>query len=112
MTKIIKTLWHGDVPLWKTFWAYFLLPLFLLQLPIERMTTELQTSPQLILYAGLVCFYGVFVLTFMVFMWVSVWRAGSKYRGLYLWKTLALATVVFQAIFAALQVLGTIKSLS
>lgn len=108
MTQVIKDLWRGDIPLWKTFWIYNMLagmPLLFLgrQIPDPDLSMSLFTLSSIL-------FFSLVIFIYWVMSRVSLWRAASKYKGLYLWKTLALAHVILSVLFQVASVVSEVKT--
>ncbi len=108
MIQVIKDLWRGDIPLWKTFWIYNMLvgvPLLFL----ERQIPDPDLSMSLFTLFSIV-FFSLVLFIYWVISRVSLWRAVSKYKGRYLWKTLACAHVIVSVLFMMATVVRALKT--
>lgn len=101
---LIKSLWRGDVALWKTYWLFAVLGGFAFNLSfvyIEFNSIAFYAIPgaDLLVWTltGCAFVYGVFML-------FAIWRSASKYTGPRTYAVLARIVVVF----GALGTLGTI----
>lgn len=108
MIQVIKDLWRGDIPLWKTFWIYNML----VGLPILFLSRQMPdpdiSMPSFTLFS--VIFFSLVIFIYWVTSRVSLWRAASKYKGRYLWKTLALAHVIVSVLFMVATVVREVKT--
>lgn len=97
--NLIKRLWKGEIPLWKTFWLYGVL------LPVLVMI--LYPIPLKILVHFIFIYIAyIFALTILmglvypVIIFVAIWRSAGKYEGDKIWAWLSKISVIFMvAIF-------------
>jgi hypothetical protein len=73
-TGLLKTLWRGDAPLVITYWLFG----FLGSLVIYGISTELFNAASSKLSKLLLL---AFIVTYQVFISVSIWRSSKKYKG-------------------------------
>ena len=78
---LIKALWRGEIPLYKTFWLFGFAVNFLLN--ITFLYFEFQ--PHVLSNIMGIIFFGVLVLFAVVygpFILIATWRSANKYQGL------------------------------
>lgn len=108
MIQVIKDLWRGDIPLWKTFWIHNMLvwlPLGVLMRQIPDLDISMSWFTLLSAF-----FFSLVLFVYWVISRVSLWRAASKYKGRYLWKTIALAHVIVSVLFMVATVVLALKT--
>jgi hypothetical protein len=98
MANHIKSLWRGEVKLWKIFWIYgiaavilipFLLPYFfvIMSSTFPKIPDIVYIYPSFFIYAA----YGLLVI-------VGIWRSADKYQGPKKWVFLAKLTIITFAV--------------
>jgi cytochrome c oxidase assembly factor CtaG len=100
---LIKDLWHGDVPLVKTYWLFGVAVGILLNVTfiyIEYQPAAFASAFGQVLVLGL----AMFVFIYSAFICVAIWRSANKYQGLQRYAILAKIAVIFG-------VMGMIKTL-
>jgi hypothetical protein len=105
-TSLLKTLWRGEAPLVITYWLFgFLGSLVIYGISSEFFNAASGKLAKLSLLA--------FIVTYQVFVTVSIWRASKKYKGKRGYVVLAQAAVLLgwfssipKIILAVLQVVA------
>jgi hypothetical protein len=85
---MIIQLWRGEIPLWKTFWLFGMggglvlgLPIFSAMLALTDVPDDTTAS---IFLAAL-----SFLLVYLIWVFVGIWRAANRYSGEKAWAVLA-----------------------
>ena len=89
MSIRLRTLWRGEIPLWKTFWLFGTgIPLLFSFIFIcsQTIMTNILGKYSNILYIdffliGIFVVYGIFII-------VAIWRSAKKYQGSKVWSLL------------------------
>lgn len=89
---VVRALWHGDIPLAKTYWLYGFLGNFLLSIPLIILGEY--PLPPSSLSTAFVVTYTLFTFVYGLLMCVAIWRSASKYTGYYAWAGLAKLAVI------------------
>jgi S1-C subfamily serine protease len=79
--SLIRSLWRGDTPLWKTYWLFAVLGGWILGLPflyIENNSLDFYAIPGADLFTGI---FAACVLAYTIFALFAVWRSAGKYKG-------------------------------
>ena len=82
--QYLKSLWNGELALWKSFWVFGVVVLFALNIASSIFLSEfLVSNPS----AG-----GFFIGIYVIIVWgytglayVGIWRSANKYNGFQLW---------------------------
>ena len=92
--ELIKDLWHGDIPLSKTFWLFGVCVSVLFKMIFLYFTLQPQTFSTEI---GWIFFWLVTIVAviYTPLILVSIWRSANKYKGLSRYAILAKVMVVF-----------------
>lgn len=95
---LIRDLWHGDIPLWKTYWLFgWLVGMFFyfafVCIECDK-STLFSTCPGLII----MLVFSLFVLAYTIFIWIAIWRSAHKYQGPRGWAILARVAVIISII--------------
>lgn len=99
----IASLWHGRVPLWKTYWLYGVLGGLCVNIIFVAVISAFAQSHAPL--AGLfILAAGLGSLGYSILMVVAVWRSAGHYRGFFLWPLLARIIVILNVI----QLLGRV----
>lgn len=108
----LRRLWRGDVALLIVFWVYGIFLGSALAIISNYLTEydayisatnggyESSDLSFLIFYS----LYGLFFLSFNIFILVAVWRSASRYKGPGVWAVLAKAFVVIAVLNAGLTI--------
>jgi len=107
---LIRSLWHGDTPLWITYWLFAVLGGRILVLPfsfIENNSIDLFPifGFELLYWTLVVC-----VLAYSLFALLAVWRSAGKYKGSRAIAGLARTSVAFGFITTFLAIGQTVTS--
>ena len=90
---MITRLWRGEITLWKTFWLFGVGGGLALELPIFSVMMALTDVPDdttaLVFLSAL-----SFLLVYLTWVFVGIWRASSRYQGEKIWAVLAKIAVV------------------
>jgi len=113
MTALIKDLWYGDVPLWKTFWIFWVvgstLVLWIFTLPMMLLEHAVAADTGLAL---LMMAVGLFAIAYNYFIVIANWRSANKFSGLPLWKFLVQIQVGLAMVGTSIiLVVGIVESL-
>lgn len=114
LKKRLFALWHGDIPLVKTYWLYGLftsvvvtvLNVLIIEPARSSMDTNVALGTFIVLFLALICY--------SVVIYVGIWRAAGKYEGRRLWGFLAKASVVWWVIVsiaASVSTFGSVKQI-
>ncbi len=92
--QLIKDLWHGDIPLSKTFWLFGVCASVLFKAIFLYFTFQPQIFSTDI---GWIIFLPITILALIYspFILISIWRSANKYKGLARYAILAKVMVVF-----------------
>jgi hypothetical protein len=92
--ELIKALWHGDIPLSKTFWLFGVCVSALFKAIFLCFTFQPQIFSTDI---GWIFFLSMTILALIYgpFILVSIWRSANKYKGLARYAIMAKVMVVF-----------------
>jgi hypothetical protein len=82
------SLWRGEVPLYRAVWFYGAFGSLLFAFPVNLVTLagEKPTSSTLLFY----CFC---LLVYTAVVCVGMWRAASRYEGIWFWPAITKFTV-------------------
>ena len=90
---MITRLWRGEITLWKTFWLFGVGGGLVLGLPIFSAMLALTDVPDDITAMVFLAALG-FLLVYLTWVFVGIWRASNKYSGERIWVVLAKIAVV------------------
>ena len=85
---MISRLWRGEIPLWKSFWLFGVGGGTLLGLPIFSTMLALTDVPDEATALVFVSALG-FLLLYLTWVFVGIWRAAGRYAGNPTWAILA-----------------------
>ena len=94
---LIRDLWHGEVPLVKTYWLFGVVAGIFFNIAFTYI--EFQISA---LSTGILIFVlGLYSLSIIYFIFISVaiWRSANKYKGPQRFAILAKSSVILGAFF-------------
>jgi len=95
MKHIFLNLWHGNAPLWKTFWLYgvaalIIIPqVFTIPMGIIAWFSKVSDGTFLFLISPLLIAY----IAYGIFLTISTWRSADRYQGQIIWSRLAKVTM-------------------
>lgn len=93
--NLIKRLWRGEIPLWKTFWLYgVLLPIVVSILYPILLTIVVHF---IFIYIAYIFTLGILGLIYSVIIFVAIWGSAGKYEGDKIWAWLSKILVIFMA---------------
>ena len=117
---LIRRLWRGEVPMWRAFWLYWVLPLVVFTLYAAALETPGTTEWLMQQFADpsdsgrfimagmrLVAF---FVLAYMIFIVVAVWKSAANFKGPRFWSYMVRACMVFYLISVVTRCVGASTS--
>lgn len=114
---LIRRLWRGEVPMWRAFWFYWVLPLVgftlyatILQAPgVTEWLVERFADPSGVGRAvmALMRLVATAFLAYMIFMAVAVWRSAANFAGPRHWSWLVRACMVFYLVSVVARCIGT-----
>jgi uncharacterized membrane protein len=90
---MITQLWRGEITLWKTFWLFGVGGGLALGLPIFSAMLALTDVPDDTTASIFLSALG-FLLVYLTWVFVGIWRAANKYQGDEAWVVLAKIPVV------------------
>jgi hypothetical protein len=90
---MITQLWRGEIKLWKTFWLFGVGGGLALGLPIFSAMLALTDVPPDDTASIFLAALG-FLLVYLTWVFVGIWRAANKYQGEKAWVLLAKVAVV------------------
>ena len=114
MRNLIDDLWHGEVPLWKTFWVFWVVGqnvvLWIFALPMMFVEQAVVVDTGLALLTMAV---GLFAIVYTYFILIANWRSANKFSGLHLWKFLVQILVGLSMVgTSVVLVVGIVTSLN
>ena len=93
---MIIRLWRGEMALWKTFWLFGVGGGLLLGLPVFGAILAITDVPD-DATASIFLLALAFLLVYLVWVFVGIWRAATRYQGNPAWAMLAKITVAAEA---------------
>ena len=107
----VKRFWRGEIPLVITYWVFggivsgvIIVVGYLLTNYLEYLEISGRSYGSLYAVVGLLTFlYLIFILVYMIFLWVAIWRSSNRYEGPRSWAFLAKMTVVINVLTVALE---------
>lgn len=114
---LIRRLWRGEVPMWRVFWLYWVLPLVIFTLYAALLETPGMTEWLMQQFSdpsdsGRFVMAGMrllafFFLAYMIFIVVAVWKSAANFTGPRLWSYMVRACMVFYLISVVTRCVGT-----
>ena len=104
---MIARLWRGDIALWKTFWLFGAVGGLILGLPVFGAMLALTDVPDDATALQFVSALG-FLLVYLIWVSVGIWRAAGNYRGDRAWAVgakLAVAVLALNVVILAVSML-------
>ncbi len=92
--ELIRDLWHGDIPLSKTFWLFGVCVRGLFKLIFLYFGFQ----PQILSTAFGFAFFWLLNIVGIIygpFIFISIWRSANKYKGLSRYPAMANFVVIF-----------------
>lgn len=100
---MIKRLWRGEIPLWKTFWFYGVLPQLFVSIFNPILVKILAHSIVIyMIYIFALCILMGFIYPVIIF--VAIWRSAGKYAGRKIWVWLSKVSVIAMVVIFLLVV--------
>lgn len=91
--EYMRSLWKGDIPLWKTFWLFGVVGVLVLSYAIDWLNLAfIKNIPGASIY--FVYALSVLSLVYLCFVLVAIWKSATKYVGLRAWSNLSKFVVV------------------
>lgn len=114
---LIRRLWRGEVPMWRAFFFYWVLPLVVFSLYAAALETPDVRGWLVRQFAdpsdsGRFVMAGMRLLAFsffayMIFIVVAVWKSAARFSGPRFWSYLVRACMVFYLISVVTRCIGT-----
>ena len=108
--ELIKHLWHGDIPLSKTFWLFGVCVSVQFKMIFLYSAIQPQMFSTMIGQVFVWCLI-IFDAIYSPFIFISIWRSGNKYKGLAPYAMLVKVMVVFGWAGYVRELVGTAKVL-
>ena len=97
--NIVKALWRGHVPLWKTYWLFGVLVNSAILIIIGLIIT---CCSDYVLSTNIKLFWTTIIMAYAIwyppFILIAVWRSANNYKGNKRWAGLAKIAVIFSVI--------------
>jgi len=91
--RLIKSLWRGEIALWKCFWLFGVVGLLGLSYAQGWFNLSIiKNLPGASVY--LIIAFAALSLIYLLIILVSVWRSATRYKGIKIWKYLAKFAVI------------------
>jgi len=113
---LIRRLWRGEVPMWRAFWLYWVLPLVVFSiyagiLEVPEVTQWLVAQFSDPSDSGRYVMAGMRLLAFcffayMIFIVVAVWKCAANFNGPRFWSYMVRACMVFYLISVVARCVG------
>ena len=113
---LIRSLWRGEVPMWRVFWLYWFLPLLVftiyagaLETPAARewlveQFADPSDSGRYVMAGMRLLAFGFFA--YMIFIIVAVWKSAMNFTGSRFWSYMVRACMVFYFISVVARCVG------
>ncbi len=89
----MRSLWKGDVPLWKTFWLFGIVGFPVLSYAIDFLNLALiKNIPSASIY--FVYAFAAISVVYLCFLLVAIWKSSTKYPGPITWNYLSKLAVI------------------
>jgi len=108
--QLINDLWHGDIPLSKTFWLFGVCMSLLFRLILICFIYQpqiLSTTIGWVFYLAIT----VFSIVWEPFIFISIWRSSEKYKGIRIYAQLTRFVVIFWGLKYVIDLIQTAKEL-
>ncbi len=107
---LMKDLWHGDIPLVRTYWLFGVLPTIFFNMVFSYIQGQNAIVASRL---AAVCFLGMVLIYYIYsgFIYVAIWRSANKYKGMARYAILAKVAVIFGVMAllkAALEIFGAV----
>ncbi len=99
--RTIGSLWRGEVPLGQVVLVYAVLIPIILGIPINLQKASFGWIPESTFNNVFFPLYSLFLISYIIFVSICVWRSASNFEGGVIWRAVAKASIIFMVMIVA-----------